>query len=67
MAAFMSGFKDGGQVIVPVPLEFTDPYERKLVHIIGTIPTLGQTVQLNVRYNYLGPYTEINMNPVVTR
>jgi hypothetical protein len=23
MAAFMSGFKDGGQVIVPVPLEFT--------------------------------------------
>jgi hypothetical protein len=25
MATFMSGFKDGGQVIVPVPLEFTDP------------------------------------------
>ena len=24
MAAFMSGFKDGRQVIVPVPLEFTD-------------------------------------------
>jgi hypothetical protein len=23
MAAFMSGFKDGRQVIVPVPLEFT--------------------------------------------
>jgi hypothetical protein len=23
MAAFMNGFKDGGQVIVPVPLEFT--------------------------------------------
>jgi hypothetical protein len=23
MEAIMSGFKDGGQVIVPVPLEFT--------------------------------------------
>ena len=26
MAAFMSGFKDGRQVIVPVPLEFTGRY-----------------------------------------
>jgi hypothetical protein len=23
MAAIMSGFKEGGQVIIPVPLEFT--------------------------------------------
>jgi hypothetical protein len=30
MAAVMSGFKDGRQVIVPVPLEFTGPQVRFL-------------------------------------
>jgi hypothetical protein len=30
MATIMSGFKDGGQVIVPVPLEFTDIIRNKV-------------------------------------
>jgi hypothetical protein len=32
MAAFMGGFKDGRQVIVPVPLEFTDILTAFITH-----------------------------------
>ena len=48
MAIIMTGFKDDGQVIVPVPLEFIaqDQYKRfNLVPSVGPSDSLGDVLE----------------------
>jgi hypothetical protein len=52
MAAFMSGFKDGRQVIVPVPLEFTGWQSRHIwLAVLNVFSTLS-CIPLKLKHSW---------------